>query len=207
MYIVKATRDRFDEIMDIYVDAQNFMRENGNPTQWGVSHPSPAMIIENIDSGDLYLCLDDSKNILCAFYFKITDEVAYRRIYDGAWLNDDEYGVIHHMAVSPLGRGRGIAGFCFDFAYSNIPNIKIDTHNDNAPMKKALAKAGFVYCGNVFYESIAQDVVAALDNDNDHSEDPADWIPIEKIPTRKARLSFEDQGFDGKYGILSPVWL
>jgi GNAT superfamily N-acetyltransferase len=156
MYIVKATHDRFDEIMDIYADAQNFMRENGNPTQWGVSHPSPAMISENIDSGDLYLCLDDSQNILCAFYFKITDEAAYRRIYDGEWLNGDEYGVIHHMAVSPLGRGRGIAGFCFDFAYSNIPNIKIDTHNDNAPMKKALAKAGFVYCGNVFYESIGE---------------------------------------------------
>ena len=31
-------------------------------------------------------------------------------------------------------------------------------------------------------ENVLEDSVAALDNDNDHTDDPTEWIPIESIP-------------------------
>ena len=43
--------------------------------------------------------------------------------------------------------GRGAAGFCMDWCFARCPNLRMDTHRDNAPMQRALAKNGFVYCG------------------------------------------------------------
>lgn len=64
---------------------------------------------------------------------------------DGAWKADGPYGVLHRVAVAVP--GRGAAGFCMDWCFARCPNLRMDTHRDNAPMQRALAKNGFVYCG------------------------------------------------------------
>ena len=64
---------------------------------------------------------------------------------EGEWLNDEEYVTIHKLA-----KGKGgthIFEFVVDFCFRIADNIRIDTHEDNAPMRHLLKKNGFSYCG------------------------------------------------------------
>ena len=141
-----AKAEDLNEILSIYASARRFMSEAGNPNQWGKVNPPPERTIEDINTQKLYLAFEDT-TILAVFYFDTANDPTYAIIYDGEWLNDKPYGVIHRIAVSDAARGKGIAGKCFDYAFSKCGNLKIDTHKDNIPMQKALAKHGFVKCG------------------------------------------------------------
>ena len=46
-----------------------------------------------------------------------------------------------------------VAGFCLDACFEICKNLKIDTHRDNIPMQRALAKHGFRPCGTVYLEN------------------------------------------------------
>ena len=46
--------------------------------------------------------------------------------------------------------GRGIVDFCFNECFKISGNIKIDTHENNIPMKKCLLRNGFEYCGIIY---------------------------------------------------------
>jgi hypothetical protein len=83
--------------------------------------------------------------------FSLDGEPTYAKIYEGAWLNDAPYGVIHRIAVAE--QGRGIIGFCIDECFSRCQNLRIDTHRDNLPMHRALTNRGFVYCGIIYLEN------------------------------------------------------
>lgn len=146
MLIRKANFNDLAIILKIYQDARQFMSENGNPNQWGKTNPPPERTEEDIKEGNLYVVESDS-DVLAVFYYKIGDDPTYKIIYDGKWLNECPYGVIHRIAVSNKARGKGISGICFDFAFNESNNLKIDTHKDNVPMQKALAKHGFIRCG------------------------------------------------------------
>ncbi len=135
---------------EIYKDAREFMRSSGNPSQWHTHYPSEASIRADMNEGASYVCLDGDE-VVAVFYFKVGEDKTYKKIYDGAWLSDDEYAVIHRIAVKY--QGRGIVGFCFDEMFRSFPNIKIDTHRDNIPMQKALQKRGFKYCGIIYLEN------------------------------------------------------
>lgn len=146
MIIRKADYNDLEDIRLIYQSARKFMSDNGNPNQWSNVNPPLERTEEDIRENNLYVVVDD-KDILAVFYYRFGDDPTYKNIYDGSWLNDDTYGVIHRIAVTDKARGKGIAGFCFDFAYSKCKNLKIDTHRDNIPMQRALAKHGFKQCG------------------------------------------------------------
>ncbi len=80
-------------------------------------------------------------------------EPAYKSI-DGAWLTNEDFFVIHRVAVSNNGLGRGAAKQFFyeaEFvATSNkVLSIKVDTNYDNVAMLHILNKMGYIYCGKV----------------------------------------------------------
>lgn len=77
--------------------------------------------------------------------FFIGNEPTYDNIFDGNWLNNDEYGVIHRIAV--VEPHKGIASFCIQWCLKICPNMRIDTHKNNIPMQKTILKNGFQYCG------------------------------------------------------------
>ena len=149
MNVRLAQIDDLNKILEIYENARRFMREVGNPNQWGVTNPPKSRTLEDIATQKLHV-VTENEDILAVFFFDIADDPTYAKIYDGQWLNEKPYGVIHRIAVSDAARGKGVAGFCFDYAYSKCKNIKIDTHIDNIPMQKALAKHGFTKCGTIF---------------------------------------------------------
>ena len=95
------------------------------------------------------MCIENGK-IAGTFYFKEGEDLSYREIFDGRWLNEKPYGVIHRI-TSAAGT-KGVASFCFQWCFQQCGNLKIDTHDDNLPMQKALKKNGFVRCGVIFLE-------------------------------------------------------
>lgn len=152
MDIRKATLDDLCEILVIYESAVRFMRSTGNRDQWTGGYPGKAVVTDDIENGYLHVCEENGK-ILAVFYFRMGDDPTYSVITDGEWLNCEPYGVIHRIAVSDSVRGRGVAKFCFDYAYEYCGNVKIDTHRDNVPMQHSLLKNGFTRCGIIFLEN------------------------------------------------------
>ncbi len=147
MIIRKATYKDLPLILAIYEKARSYMRENGNPHQWGDTYPPVSIIEEDISLGRCHVCVDDSEIAGVFCFFKGTDPT-YAEIYQGSWLNDAPYGVIHRMAVAT--HRKGVASQCFTYAYAQCPNIRIDTHRDNKPMQASLSKNGFTYCGIIY---------------------------------------------------------
>lgn len=152
MTIRKTTLGDLAAAEKIYLDARVFMRENGNPTQWNKEYPNRDSILRDIENGVGYVCEEEGK-LLAVFMFRVGRDKTYDVIYDGKWLNDEPYAVIHRIAVASDAHGRGVAGFCFAECFSRFPNLKIDTHRDNLPMQRALARAGFLRCGIIHLEN------------------------------------------------------
>lgn len=144
MEICKARLNDIEAIMDVYNHARNFMVQAGNATQWGNGYPQKDLIEQDIKQGNFYICKNDG-HISAVFCFFVGEEPSYKQIFDGAWLNNDAYGVIHRIAV--IEHKKGIASFCIKWCLKQYPNIRIDTHKDNIPMQKTFLKNGFKYCG------------------------------------------------------------
>ncbi|MCI8661120.1 MAG: GNAT family N-acetyltransferase [Lachnospiraceae bacterium] len=145
MEIRKTTMADLDSALDLYAKARQFMKEHGNPTQWGDHHPPKEQIIDDIQKGQSYLCIENEQP-LGIFFFSMGPEPDYAQIWDGEWLNDRPYGVMHRVA-SP-GIRKGTASFCVNWCFKESGgNLRIDTHQDNLPMQNMLKKNGFLYCG------------------------------------------------------------
>jgi len=152
MEIKKAVLADIPAIMTMYDDARMYMRAEGNAEQWSGGYPSEELIKNDIESGYLHLCTDGDE-ILGVFFYKIGEDPTYNEIFGGSWLNGEDYGVLHRIAVSKNSHRRNVASFCFDYCLSQCSNLKVDTHRDNIPMQKALAKNGFKYCGIIHLEN------------------------------------------------------
>ncbi len=139
-------------ILDLYKDARAFMKMTGNPTQWQSGGPSFETLTSDIGERCSYV-VEENGEIIATFYFKIGEDKTYARIYDGEWLDNNSYAVIHRVVVSDKARDKGVSAFIFRECFEKYPNLKIDTHRDNAPMRRALLKSGFVMCGTIYLES------------------------------------------------------
>jgi predicted GNAT family N-acyltransferase len=137
-------------VMDIYAYAREQMKKNGNPTQWGDSRPSQETIEEDILNKNSFVIVDDEDRICGVFTFIIGADPTYADIYDGKWLNDEPYGVIHRIASD--GSSRGILEAALSCCEPQIDNIRIDTHHDNKIMQHLLEKHGFIRCGIIYVD-------------------------------------------------------
>lgn len=150
MQIRKTVSKDLPAISFIYDNARRFMTESGNPNQWNSGKPNVDTAREDMEAGVGYV-LEDKGEILAVFMFSIGEDPTYKKIYGGAWKNDEPYAVIHRIAVKE--QGRGLIDYCINECFRICPNLKIDTHRDNIPMQKALAKRGFEYCGIIYLEN------------------------------------------------------
>lgn len=135
-------------VMEIYDYARAFMRANGNVTQWVNGYPSEELIRQEIQDGHSFVCTDRDGEIVGTFCFILGDDPTYQQIYDGAWLNDEPYGVIHRMGTN--GKRKGIAEACLNWSFQHSVNIRVDTHRDNLVMQHILEKNGFKRCGIIY---------------------------------------------------------
>ena len=148
MIIRKAKTKEIDDIMDVYDAAKRFMRQTGNEKQWIDGYPSKELILGNIRDGGLYVCLSDDEQITGAFYFKVEDDKTYTKIYDGEWLDNKPYGVVHRIASN--GKQKGVGDACMLWCFEQCSNIRVDTHRDNTVMQNILIRNGYRQCGIIY---------------------------------------------------------
>ena len=147
MQIRKTAESDLPVVLDIYAKARDFMARQGNPHQWGDGNwPSTELIRSDIASGNSYVCEAEGR-VVGVFYFIAGPDVepTYAVIEDGAWLDNAPYGVVHRLAGD--GSVRGVGRFCLDWAFRQCGHLRVDTHADNALMKRLLLEEGFVDCG------------------------------------------------------------
>ncbi len=153
MNIRAANINDIKSILEIIKQAQNYFNENGID-QWQNDYPNEKIIKEDILKSVSYVILEDEK-IIATFMSAIEEDVSYKEIYDGNWINQDEYAVIHRIAVNNNYKGKGVVAFAVKYVTEkvqkeNIKSIRIDTHEDNRSMRKALEKNGFKACGTIY---------------------------------------------------------
>ncbi len=135
--------------MEIYAQASRFMQQTGNRNQWIKGYPSRELIERDIAQGESYVCLADNGEIAGTFCFtQAKEDPTYLTIYQGAWLNNEPYGVVHRMAGT--GKQKGMADFCFRWCFRQCGNIRVDTHKENRIMRKILERNGYTECGIIF---------------------------------------------------------
>jgi len=146
MPVRKAKRKDLTRVLSIYERARSYMKETGNPSQWGEIYPPRSLVETDIASGNLFV-LEDGDMIYGVFAFFPNGDSVYDEI-DGQWLNPFPHAAIHRVASS--GERKGVLAECVKYCLCASRNLKIDTHTDNKVMQHQLKKAGFVECGKIY---------------------------------------------------------
>lgn len=81
--IEKAKLEDLPRILQIYASARKFMKQSGNPKQWGDSFPPEDLLAKDIEKEQLYVVKDDT-GIHGVFAFIIGKEPTYEKIEQGA---------------------------------------------------------------------------------------------------------------------------
>ena len=146
--ITKAKKEDLARLIEIYDIARAFMRENGNMNQWNADYPGIGDLPEDIEMGNLYVAKDESGRIYGCFAMIAGEDPTYGKIDGGEWMSDRPYAAIHKVASD--GTTRGFFTKCTEFARRFHDHLRIDTHEDNIPMQKAITKNGFTYRGIIY---------------------------------------------------------
>ena len=154
----KATWEDLPTIEQMYANARRFMAETGNPNQWGNTTPVTSLLEDDIRKGLLHVMTSDEV-IHGVFYFYIGEDPTYGTIEDGSWTSDSAYGTIHRIAGDGSG---GTLATAVAFAKERINHIRIDTHEDNKIMQRAIARQGFTRCGIIHLANGSPRIAYAL---------------------------------------------
>ena len=145
--IRRSTCDDIPAIMQVIDAARKMMHASGNVNQWINGYPSEEVIHADIARDGGFLVTDDER-IVAYFAFLPAPEPTYEKIYDGAWLNDEPYYVIHRLASWP--DVHGIWDCVLEWAFERTRTLRVDTHRDNHIMQHNILKHGFTYCGIIY---------------------------------------------------------
>ena len=145
--IRRSTYDDLHAIMQVIDAARKMMHASGNVNQWINGYPSEEVIHADIARDGGFLVTDDER-IVAYFAFLPAPEPTYEKIYDGAWLNDEPYYVIHRLASWP--DVHGIWDSVLAWAFERTRTLRVDTHRDNHIMQHNILKHGFTYCGIIY---------------------------------------------------------
>lgn len=123
--------------------------------QWNESYPTAVHVLADM-ARDVAFVLELQGEVVAYGAVVLDGEPAYNDLV-GDWLSDQEYVVVHRVAVSQNAQGRGVgARFLkaveFYAVEKGIGSFRIDTNFDNFAMLALLEKCGFAYCGEVVYE-------------------------------------------------------
>lgn len=150
MLIRKSIPADLPQIMAVLEAARGIMRSSGNLHQWVNGYPALEVIEADIREGFGHVVEEDGR-VVAYFAFIPSPEPTYAKIYEGAWLDDKPYHVVHRIGSVPEVHGSFAA--IMDWCFSKDHVIRIDTHRDNAIMRHCIEKYGFTYCGIIYLAS------------------------------------------------------
>jgi GNAT superfamily N-acetyltransferase len=151
----KATLNDLAVIWEILQQAILRRKEEGS-NQWQDGYPNVEVLKKDMARGAGFVLIDGDLIVgYCAIL--INDEPDYANI-QGEWLTNDDFVVIHRVAIAEKYLGKGLAkvimAFVEDYAMKNrIFSIKADTNFDNIAMMKIFDKLSYTYCGEVFFRN------------------------------------------------------
>lgn len=153
MRLRKSTKNDLKCIMEIINEAKRFLNEN-KVDQWQQGYPNEESVLEDIGNEYSYV-LEENNEIIGTAAISFDGEKTYDTIYEGKWISNGRYAVIHRIAVSKNSKRKEIGTEIIKKAEEiclskGIKNIKIDTHEDNLTMQKLLEKNNFKYCGVIY---------------------------------------------------------
>lgn len=179
LIIRKARPDELEQILAIYRSARAFMKQTGNPDQWGDTYPEEATIREDIRTGRCHVLAEDdtcervekprvsadprenmtavsekSRNcrpegIIPAVFALCPGEDPDYRRIDGGQWLNDRPYVAVHRVASD-GTVHGVVRLITDWCKQLSDDLRIDTYKDNKIMQRSVEKCGFVRCGTIY---------------------------------------------------------
>lgn len=147
MNIRKATYNDIPRLMETFANARTIMRASGNMNQWNDNYPSEDIVRKDISEGVCHVLCDADDKIIATMAFIKGPDPTYAIIYDGEWIDDAPYYVIHRIAVREP--GHKAADKLLEWAFMQTSSLRIDTHRDNVIMHHILHKHGFTHCGRI----------------------------------------------------------
>ncbi|WP_300259742.1 GNAT family N-acetyltransferase [Clostridium sp.] len=151
----QASISDLDQIVEIIELSKKYLKET-KVDQWQDGYPAKKDLRKDIESENSYV-LTNKDEIIATTVISLDEESTYNSIFNGEWITNEEYIVMHRVAVHNKYKGKGIFKDLIKEAEklalnSNIFSIKIDTHKDNISMQRALLKSGFKKCGIIYLE-------------------------------------------------------
>lgn len=155
----KSEKSDINNIMNIIKQAQDYFKEQGI-NQWQNNYPSNETIHNDINQNISYVLLKDN-DVVATAAVSFDGEKTYDTIYDGEWVSNGAYAVIHRIAVNNNYKGMGLSSKIINEVEelcikNNVNSIKIDTHEANISMQSLLRKNNFKYCGKITLEDGAK---------------------------------------------------
>lgn len=122
--------------------------------QWQDGYPNELVLENDIQQNAAFVLIFEEK-IIGYVAIKKNAEPAYDSII-GEWLSQEDYLVVHRLALEDKAIGKGYADLIFEYIESlalqqNIYSIKADTNYDNLAMLKLFKKRDYQYCGKVYF--------------------------------------------------------
>lgn len=156
IYIRKTTPADCPAVCLLYEQARTSMRQNGID-QWQNGYPNEDTLTLDISRGISIVCESEGKILATAAAYT-GHEPTYDRIRDGCWRSENDiYGIIHRIAVSPDAKQKGTASAIVHYVESlsrslHLSSMRCDTHRDNYLMQGMLRKNGYEACGVICLE-------------------------------------------------------
>jgi RimJ/RimL family protein N-acetyltransferase len=142
-------------MMEIFTQGQAYMRSHGI-AQWQNGYPSEELIRHDMEQGYSYVLLRDGM-VVSTVAVSFDGEPTYQLTYEGNWIIQEDYAVVHRIAIDDRIKGAGMAGYMLReieelCRNKRVNSIRIDTHADNLSMQRLMDKSGFTYCGIIYLE-------------------------------------------------------
>lgn len=155
MLIRKTTLADLPAVAALYDSARDALRAAGID-QWQDGYPNEGSARKDMEAGTGYV-LEDEGKVIATACLAFGHEPTYDKIEQGAWEGSGPYGFLHRIAVSPAAKGKGAAGLFFaelrrQAAERGVHVLRGDTHRDNKPMQRVMAKSGLSYRGIIHVE-------------------------------------------------------
>lgn len=144
-----------DQIVEIIELSKKYLKET-KVDQWQDGYPAKEDLRRDIENRNSYV-LTNKDEIVATTVISLDGESTYNSIFNGEWITNEDYIVMHRVAVHDKYKGKGIFKELIKEAEvlalnKGISSIKIDTHRDNISMQRAVVKNDFQKCGIIYLE-------------------------------------------------------
>lgn len=154
----QATSADINKIWEILQGAIARRKADGSQ-QWQDGYPNTEVVATDIEKGCGFVLQEDDV-VIGYTALLINDEPAYAHI-EGKWLTNSDFVVFHRVAIDEKQIGKGLSKLMLSFIEEHalkkgINSVKADTNFDNIAMLKIFERAGYQYCGEVYFRGSAR---------------------------------------------------